>query len=173
MQARIGDYLGLSFWNTTTIQGATIQTAADFTMTQKLGDSTDGPLSELYPSLAKVAAVYGDPNGKYAAFMKNADPDYPAEPYFLWNQVSIIVETSVGRANLTAFRTLPTEDWLLLRPQLADRASRGTLANTHHLTEHLAKPTLKVSCWPAVLWWCHLRLPSLLSKLLSFKVDGL
>ena len=87
MNARIGEYLGLNFWNTTTIQGATIQTAADFIMTQTLGDPTDGPLSELYPSLAKVAAVYGDPDGKYAAFLKNAEAAYPAEPYFLWNQV--------------------------------------------------------------------------------------
>ncbi|KAF7978761.1 hypothetical protein HWV62_25685 [Athelia sp. TMB] len=87
VNARIGEYLGLNFWNTTTIQGATIQTAADFIMAnQKLGDPTDGPLSELYPSLAKVAAVYGDPDGKYAAFLKNAEAAYPAEPYFLWNQ---------------------------------------------------------------------------------------
>lgn len=58
-------------------------------MTQGLADPTDGPLSELYPSLAEVAAVYGDPDGKYATFLKNADPEYPAEPYFLWNQVSL------------------------------------------------------------------------------------
>ena len=46
----------------------------------------DGPIWELYPSIAAVAANYGDPDGKYAAFMANADNTYPAEPYFLFNQ---------------------------------------------------------------------------------------
>ena len=46
----------------------------------------DGPIWELYPSIAAVAANYGDPNGKYAAFLANADNMYPTEPYFLFNQ---------------------------------------------------------------------------------------
>jgi len=46
----------------------------------------DGPIWELYPSVAAVAAKYGDPSGKYASFMANADNMYPAEPFFLFNQ---------------------------------------------------------------------------------------
>jgi len=46
----------------------------------------DGPPSELYPSIAAVGAAYGDPDGKYAAFLANADDTYPAQPYFLFNQ---------------------------------------------------------------------------------------
>ena len=46
----------------------------------------DGPASELYPSIAAIAANYGDPDGKYAAWMKGADNMYPAQPYFLFNQ---------------------------------------------------------------------------------------
>jgi hypothetical protein len=41
---------------------------------------------ELYPDVAAVGAVYGDPGGKYAAFLKSKDGSYPAQPYFLWNQ---------------------------------------------------------------------------------------
>jgi hypothetical protein len=46
----------------------------------------DGPIWELYPSVATVGAVYGDPDKKYASFLKAGDNTYPAEPYFLWNQ---------------------------------------------------------------------------------------
>ena len=42
--------------------------------------------SELYPIIAAVGAIYGDPNGKYASFLARADEAYPAEPHFLWNQ---------------------------------------------------------------------------------------
>jgi hypothetical protein len=85
--ARIASYLGLSYWDTTTTLGGTIKAAADFTMLQPLNTTDgDGPLSELYPSLAAVASTYGDTDGKYAAFVKAGDDTYPAEPYFLWNQ---------------------------------------------------------------------------------------
>lgn len=46
----------------------------------------DEPAAELYMEVATIAAVYGDPNGTYAAFMKNAEVQYPSEPYFLWTQ---------------------------------------------------------------------------------------
>lgn len=44
------------------------------------------PAAELYMSIATVAAVYGDPSGTYAAFLKNASADYPSEPFYLWTQ---------------------------------------------------------------------------------------
>lgn len=46
----------------------------------------DEPPEELYMSIATVAAVYGDSDGKYAAFLKNASANYPSEPYYLWTQ---------------------------------------------------------------------------------------
>jgi hypothetical protein len=42
--------------------------------------------SELYPNVAAVGAAYGDPTGKYATFLKEADSEYPMKPYFLWYQ---------------------------------------------------------------------------------------
>jgi len=87
VNAKIGTYLNLNFWNTTTSLGGTIQKANDFTMLQTFNATDgDGPAWELYPSIAAVAANYGDPEGKYAAWMKGADNMYPAEPYFLFNQ---------------------------------------------------------------------------------------
>ncbi|KAF7978767.1 hypothetical protein HWV62_44802 [Athelia sp. TMB] len=83
---RLGEYLGVNFWNTTTSEGATVQTAANFIMTQNLTDAGDGPLSELYPSLATIASVYGDPDGKYAAFLVAGDSTYRQSAYYLWDQ---------------------------------------------------------------------------------------
>lgn len=42
--------------------------------------------SELYPSVAAVASTYGDPDGKYAAFLQKVEPHYAAEAFFLWDQ---------------------------------------------------------------------------------------
>jgi len=87
VNAKIGKFLGLDFWNTNTSQGGTIQKAADFAMRQRLNTTDgDGPLEELYPSVAAVAANYGDLDGRYALFMARADNTYPAQPYFLFNQ---------------------------------------------------------------------------------------
>jgi len=82
--ARLGDYVGSkSFWNMTTTKGGTIQKALDFALTVQPGDEL---ASELYPNIAAVGAQYGDPTGKYAAFLAKAANQYPAQPYFLWDQ---------------------------------------------------------------------------------------
>jgi len=87
VNAKIGKYLGLDVWNTPTQKGGTIQMATDFAMLQPLNTTDgDGPIGELYPSIAAVAANLGDPNGKYASFLAKADPNYPAEAYFLFAQ---------------------------------------------------------------------------------------
>ena len=42
--------------------------------------------AELYPNVAAVGAIYGDPSGTYAGFLARVDEPYPADPFFLWNQ---------------------------------------------------------------------------------------
>ena len=42
--------------------------------------------SELYPSVGAGAAVYGDPQDSYANFLNSSENNYPAEPWFFWNQ---------------------------------------------------------------------------------------
>ncbi|KAG9030913.1 hypothetical protein FRB95_003423 [Tulasnella sp. JGI-2019a] len=80
---RIGDYLGLNTWNTTTAAGANIQTAVDFAM--PIAPGADAP-DELYPDVAAIASHFGDPTGKYAAWLAQKDPLYPAEANFFWSQ---------------------------------------------------------------------------------------
>lgn len=66
----MGDYLGLNYWNTTTKLGGTIQKAVDFAMVQNPAPSNEqGAVQEMYQIVACAATVYGDPTGKYKAFL--------------------------------------------------------------------------------------------------------
>ncbi|KIK96751.1 hypothetical protein PAXRUDRAFT_825612 [Paxillus rubicundulus Ve08.2h10] len=81
--ARIGDYIGLDFWDWKGFAGAGIQEAVDFAMTVPPGHEQ---AAELYQPIACTAAQFGDEDGKYANFLASADSEYPSSPYFLWSQ---------------------------------------------------------------------------------------
>ncbi|KAI0265333.1 alginate lyase-domain-containing protein [Gloeopeniophorella convolvens] len=81
--ARLAAYVGFDAWNLTTTKGGTIKAAVDFTIGVPPGD--DAP-AELFPDVGAGAAVYGDPNGTYAAFLSHSEQGYPVEPWFFWNQ---------------------------------------------------------------------------------------
>ena len=51
-------------------------------------------VDELYPNVAAVASVYGDPTGKYLAFLKKGKAAFMSEPYILWNQPFSLNEAS-------------------------------------------------------------------------------
>jgi hypothetical protein len=71
----------------TSSSGNTIQSALDFAMLAPEGN--DNPL-EIYPSIGAVAAVYGDHDPSsivsYSVFLTGAMPNYPAHPWFFWDQ---------------------------------------------------------------------------------------
>ena len=49
----------------------------------------------MLPHVAAVAAVYGDPGGKYAAFLsKTTNGKYKAQSYFFYNQPDAFVSLS-------------------------------------------------------------------------------
>ncbi|KAF7354072.1 Chondroitin AC/alginate lyase [Mycena venus] len=73
-------------WNTTA-SGATIQTTVDFLMT--VNPATTGEqdvTAEIYPNIAAVASVYGDPDGKYVKFLNATGFPYADDATFLWDQ---------------------------------------------------------------------------------------
>lgn len=87
--ARIAVYADPSAtpFNKTTSSGANIKTALDFTMTLSPSTSNEEDAApELFPCVAAVASVYGDPDGKYAAFLSNSESTYAEDAYFLWDQ---------------------------------------------------------------------------------------
>ncbi|KAJ7786108.1 chondroitin AC/alginate lyase [Mycena metata] len=81
--AKIGDTLGQNYWSVQSKYGATIQTAVDFTMGV---NPKNEDVTELAPHVAAIAAVYGDPKGKYAAFLKKTMPRYMEQAWWLYNQ---------------------------------------------------------------------------------------
>lgn len=86
INARIGAYLGVNYWNTTTSSGTNIKSALDYAKQFTVQHPGDGPTEELFPDMAAVAAVYGDPGNMYSNYLKNGNQNYPGEPYFLFNQ---------------------------------------------------------------------------------------
>ncbi|KAJ7275236.1 alginate lyase-domain-containing protein [Mycena haematopus] len=81
--AKLGEQIGLNFWTVKSKYGATIQTALDYAMKQ---DPKHEDVTEIFPHVAAVAAAYGDPSGKYAAFLKKMDSQYENKPYWYYDQ---------------------------------------------------------------------------------------
>jgi hypothetical protein len=92
--AKLGDHLGIDFWTTKTRNGATIQTAVDFTMNVNPGSE---PVTNIFPHVATVAAVYGDPDFKYATYLQKHANDYKKERYWLYNQPGAFKMTPAAR----------------------------------------------------------------------------
>ncbi|KJA25740.1 hypothetical protein HYPSUDRAFT_37189 [Hypholoma sublateritium FD-334 SS-4] len=81
--AKLGDQIGLNLWIRKSKYGATIQTALDFVLTLNPGNEDR---SLVFPHVASVSAAYGDPTGKYAAFLRKNDPTYQSKPYYFYDQ---------------------------------------------------------------------------------------
>ncbi|KAH9835670.1 chondroitin AC/alginate lyase [Rhodofomes roseus] len=85
--AKIGDQLGQNFWTAKSKYGATIQNALDYVMGVDPGSED---ISDIFPHVAAVAAAYGDPKGKYAAFLQKHDSDYKSEPFWFYDQTAAL-----------------------------------------------------------------------------------
>jgi hypothetical protein len=98
--ARLGSHLGFDAWNLTTSSGSSIKSALDFTISLGTGNNTsccnssedDSTTMLLFlPSVGAGAIVYGDEDdgdtrGRDVAFLENEEVNYPAQPWFFWNQ---------------------------------------------------------------------------------------
>lgn len=95
VNAKIGDQLGLNLWAVKSRYGATIQTALDYTM--KLNPKFED-VTEILPHVASVAAAYGDPTGKYAAFLKKTMGDYQNKAFWLYDQTSALSSSPAAQS---------------------------------------------------------------------------
>ncbi|CDO72352.1 hypothetical protein BN946_scf184977.g49 [Trametes cinnabarina] len=91
--AKLGDQLGMNFWTAKSKYGATIQTALDYTMGL---DPKGEDISDIFPHVAAVAAAYGDPKGKYAAFLQQKESDYASQPFWFYDQSSALPNSPAG-----------------------------------------------------------------------------
>lgn len=79
----MGEELGLDFWSKKTKRGSTIQTALDFTM--QINPKQED-IRQIIPHVVSISRAYGDPTGKYAAFLNKAMPNYRDKTFWLYNQ---------------------------------------------------------------------------------------
>lgn len=100
--AKIGDQLGLNLWKSKSKYGATIQTALDYTM--NLNPKTEDVL-EIVPHVASVAAAYGDPKGKYAAFMTKVLSNYKNKSFWLYDQTAALPSSPAAQTTRQRLET--------------------------------------------------------------------
>ncbi|KAH7090027.1 chondroitin AC/alginate lyase [Auriculariales sp. MPI-PUGE-AT-0066] len=104
---KLAAYVGYDGWSRPTKAGTNLQNAVTYAMQfdpAATDEVTSAPAEELYQHVAAVAAHYGDPDGKYAAYLARVDPKYPQSPYFLWNQPLALPANYKSRARLRASR---------------------------------------------------------------------
>ncbi|KAI0724433.1 alginate lyase-domain-containing protein [Cerioporus squamosus] len=120
--AKLGDQLGMNFWTAKSRYGATIQTALDYVMAQ---DPKGEDISDIFPHVAAVAAAYGDPKGKYAAFLQMKDSDYKNQPFWFYDQSAALPNSPAGHSK----RDLSLSDFALEEQNLVTQfnATTGTV----------------------------------------------
>ncbi|KAL0070268.1 hypothetical protein AAF712_002760 [Marasmius tenuissimus] len=101
--ARLAKFIDPSstYWNKTTTQGGSIQSALRFAMGTAERSQVANDTRDLANSVAAVASTFGDPDGKYEAFLSKADPGYVRQPYFFWNQPLSGGDEDRDRQNMT------------------------------------------------------------------------
>ena len=119
VNAKLGDHLGLNLWTAKSKYGATIQTALDFTMSV---DPKGEDISDIFPHVAAVAAAYGDPKGKYAAFLQNHQSTYKSQPYFFYDQ-----KTALPNAPASKMRKRQDDDSDVWAPDMASSQDPSTM----------------------------------------------
>ncbi|KAH8824435.1 chondroitin AC/alginate lyase [Flagelloscypha sp. PMI_526] len=129
INARLAKYVGLDMWTTPTKQGGTIQKAADYIIDTQTPpkDENSSPL-DMYPFVAMVASTLGDAKSKYAGFLKNEDPEYPAQAWFFWEQPlsdSGIHLSTTGISNSTKSKSTGSADMTQKGNRASSLAERG------------------------------------------------
>lgn len=119
--ARIGDYLGLNYWNKTTTKGGTIQGAVDFAMAQDPAASDEeGAAPEMWQIVAATATVFGDPTGKYKKYLSVVPP---SEAFMFWDFHATLNATSTTISSTTS--------GLSAKPTSSSTHNGGALTGAH------------------------------------------
>ena len=54
-------------------------------------------VADIFPHVATIAVVYGDPGGKYMAYLKKMDSHYMTAPYYYYDQLADLSRTSTRK----------------------------------------------------------------------------
>lgn len=138
----MGDQLGMNLWTAKSKYGATIQTAVDYTM----GVNPKGEdISDIFPHVAAAAAAYGDPKGKYSAFLQKNAPNYKSQPFWFYDQSAALPNSPAGKtkrsdegddyqsADYSSTASVPASSDVSM-PQRTSSAPQGTPTNADNST---------------------------------------
>lgn len=54
-------------------------------------------VTEILPHVASIAAAYGDPTGKYAAFLKRTMSDYQSKSFWFYDQTGALMSSPAAQ----------------------------------------------------------------------------
>lgn len=117
--------------------GATIKTALDFVMAKGPGKED---ISDIFPHVAAIAAVYGDPGGKYMAYLKKNDPHYLSAPYYYYDQSGAFTQNKEAVVENEAEWLMDSEQPFLQETFDANNTQADTLPG--------AAPSIPFECPP-------------------------
>ncbi|KAL5501024.1 hypothetical protein ACEPAH_9411 [Sanghuangporus vaninii] len=139
--AKLGDQLGLNFWTTKSKYGANIKDALDFVLAKGPGNED---IADIFPHVAAIAAAYGDPNGKYASYLKQKDPRYQVSAYYFYDQPAALTRAPASP------KSKAEQEILGLAEQLEDFED---LAQSLEATEQPTPTSLPIAT-PTIPWEC-------------------
>jgi len=166
--AKLADQLGVNVWQAQSKYGATIQTAIDFTM--KL-DPKSEDVQEMVPHVMVAAVAYGDPKGKYIAWIKATLPEYDTKTYWAWNQIGAFTASPTSAKKPKAKRSQ-----IFVQPDNASEPLEEENEEVKPVAGSLQKVELQplpVSYIPAVEDFNHLEPPLSLVKRLTARATRL
>jgi len=93
VNAKLGDYLGMNFWNEKTRYGGTLQSAVDHIIGLNPGKEN---VQEVIPHVAVIAAAYGDTGNKYLKYIQSKKSDYAQQSFWLYDQSAAFTTSPAG-----------------------------------------------------------------------------
>lgn len=94
----------MNFWDFKNKYGATIQTAANYLISLDPGRER---LEEALPHVAAIAAAYGDPQRRYASYLKAGNKNYAKKPFWFYDQPGALSRRSRNKRDPQDETSLP------------------------------------------------------------------
>jgi len=111
----------------TTNAGTTIKSALDYCQAlNPAATNEEDYANEIYPYVAAIASVHGDPTKKYIDFLRKADPTFLAQPYIFINQPFAVgekIDPSLLNSGATATDRVKPNTTLVSRPGFNEASS--------------------------------------------------
>lgn len=109
-------------------------------------------ITDSFPLVVAVAAAYGDPSGKYGAYLKKNDKLYMVSPYYYYSQPGALTQAPSGKGGKSSGKDEDTnvsnglEDTLAPTRTAKDAVNTSAAPDADSATE---TPTIPFQCPPA------------------------